>query len=288
MGEADMKNKRKMIMAAAIIALCLTAGTSAAAREESSMAIYPRVETEYVQQQKTVYIVRTGTFAVYQNAVNFSEELNNAGFYAEIELLSDNRYHVNSGTYEQYSDAEAKKTLLENAGYESWIEEVTKEVPVPVSGTEYLVQVGAFKNKTNADLYTQELMNAGFGSYSVQEEDGLYHVYCGAYEEKKDAEYVKGLLNSLGYEAYVRENKFEIDILQTYFVVQAGAFSSNENAQNYAAQLNRAGFNAYSTLAQNGYYTVFCGTFKEKANADNLKQRLIQAGYEAIVIEYQM
>lgn len=283
-----MKNRRKIVMVTLATALCLAAGTSAAAREESNMALYPRVEVEYVQQEKTVYVVWVGTFAVYQNAADFSQELNNAGFYTVIEYLSDNRYHISSGTYERYADAQTKKALLADAGYESWIEEITTEVPVPVGGTEYLVQVGAFRNQTNADLYTQQLMQDGFGSYSVLEDDGLYHVYCGAYEEKRDADYVKELLISMGYDAYVRENQFEPEILQTYFVVQAGAFSSSENAQNYAAQLNQAGFNAYATLAQSGYYTVFCGTFKQKANADNLKQQLNQAGYEAIVIEYQM
>ena len=107
-------------------------------------------------------------------------------------------------------------------------------------------------------------------------------------EKKEDAEYLKGILESYGYEVYIREDEFGHETLQTYFVVQAGAFSNSENAQNYAAELNRAGINAYATLMENGYYMVFCGTFKNKDNADRLKDSIVSAGYEAVVIEYQM
>lgn len=282
-----MKKKKSMILAVMMMA-CLAMGTTAMAEEDSTMAIHPRAEVRYEEQQKTVYVVQVGSFAVYQNAVDFSDELNNMGFYTDIEWSSDGKYHVYSGTYERYSDAEEKEALLEKLGYDSWIKEVTKNVLVPVSSTEYRVQVGAFANKTNADNYVKQLMTQGFGGYSELDDDGLYKVYCGTYEEKRDAEYLKGILEAKGYEVYIREYTFSPEVLQTYFVVQAGVFKSNENAQNYAAELNRAGFNAYSTLAESGYYTVFCGTFKQKANADNLKESLNNAGYDAIVIEYQM
>lgn len=282
-----MKKRKNMILAVMMMA-CLAMGSNVVAAEENLMALHPRAQMQYEEQQKTVYVVQAGTFAVYQNAVNFADELNNMGLYAEIEYASNGRYNVISGTYENYSDAEQKGNLLYSLGYDNWIREVTKTVLVPVKYTEYRVQVGAFDNKVNADNYVKQLMTQGFGGYSELDDDGLYKVYCGTYEEKEDAEYLKQILEWNGYEVYIREYTFYPEVLQTYFVVQAGAFKSNENAQNYAAELNRAGFNAYSTLAESGYYTVFCGTFKVKENADNLKASLNNAGYDAIVIEYQM
>lgn len=252
------------------------------------MALHPRAEMEYEEQERVVYIVQAGTFSAYQAASDFADELERSGFYTDIEWEASDRYRVNSGEYEKYSDAQKKEALLESVGYDSWIREETKSVLIPVNNTEYYVQVGAFGNKTNADNYVKQLMSQGFGGYSRLEENGLYKVYAGSYEEKRDAEYLKGVLESYGYEVYVKEYQFQMETLQTYFVVQAGAFSSSENAQNYASDLNRAGFNAYATLTGDGYYTVFCGTFKEKSNADNLKENLNGAGYEAIVIEYQM
>lgn len=283
-----MKNKRKMIILSSIAALCFAVGGTVMAEEEANMALHPMAEVEYETQQKTVYIVQVGTFSVYQNAVEFAEKLNQCGFYTDIEWQADEMYRVNSGMYDQYSDAENKQKLLAETGYDSWINEVTKEVFVPRKDVEYLVQVGAFAQQRNAENYVKQLMSQGFGGYVQLEEEGLYHVYCGTYERKEDAEDLKEILESYGYEVYVRENLFQPEILQTYFVVQAGAFSSSENARNYAAELNRSGFNAYFILAESGYYTVFCGTFKEKTNADRLKENLNQAGYEALVIEYQM
>lgn len=64
--------------------------------------------------------------------------------------------------------------------------------------------------------------------------------------------------------------------------VQAGAFSSRENADNRVASLKAAGFDAFVKEA-NGMYCVQAGAFDDRANADDLVRRLLAAGFEAIV-----
>lgn len=283
-----MKKISKKFFIAGILALCLAGGTVLASESDGSMMIHPRAQIEYQEEERTVYIVQAGAFYTYQDAAQFASQLEADGFYTDIEWQSDNLYRVNSGEYEVYADAQNKEALLKSCGYDCWIREEQKNVLVPMSGVEYFVQVGAFAEQINAGNYVKQLMSQGFGGYSKLESDGLYRVYCGSYERKEDAEYLEGILESYGYEVYIRKDEFGQETLQTYFVVQAGAFSSNENAQNYAAELNRAGINAYATLMENGYYMVFCGTFKEKENADRLQESIVNAGYEAIVIEYQM
>lgn len=283
-----MRKNRMNFLIAGIIAVFLAGGTVLAEESDSNMMIHPRAQIEYQEEERTVFIVQVGTFSLYQDAERFAGQLENDGFYTDIEWKTDNLYRVNSGEYELYTDAQNKEALLKSCGYDCWIREEKKNVLIPISGVEYFVQVGAFAQKDNADNYVKKLMTQGFGGYSRLESDGLYRVYCGSYEKKEDAEYLKGILESYGYEVYIREDEFGHETLQTYFVVQAGAFSNSENAQNYAAELNRAGINAYATLMENGYYMVFCGTFKNKDNADRLKDSIVSAGYEAVVIEYQM
>ena len=53
----------------------------------------------------------------------------------------------------------------------------------------YRVQVGAFKNKSNADAYAKKADNAGFkGAFVTQGSNGLYKVQVGAFSNKANAE----------------------------------------------------------------------------------------------------
>ena len=57
------------------------------------------------------------------------------------------------------------------------------------SGTKYRVQIGAYKRRTNANNSVQRIQDkAGLSCFIEKESDGLYHVYCGSYSVKENAE----------------------------------------------------------------------------------------------------
>ena len=66
----------------------------------------------------------------------------------------------------------------------------------------YRVQVGAYKNKANADAQLAHVKAAGFDTYMVQV-GGLYKVQVGAYREKTNADSMLKKLKSAGFNAFI-------------------------------------------------------------------------------------
>jgi len=66
----------------------------------------------------------------------------------------------------------------------------------------YKVQVGAFKNRTNADALLAKVKTAGFETYMVQV-DGLYKVQVGAYCVKANADAIAAKLKAKGFSVYI-------------------------------------------------------------------------------------
>lgn len=69
-------------------------------------------------------------------------------------------------------------------------------------GTLYRVQVGAYKNKANADAQLVHVKAAGFDTYMVQI-GGLYKIQVGAYREKANADNMMTKLKSAGFDAFI-------------------------------------------------------------------------------------
>jgi len=69
-------------------------------------------------------------------------------------------------------------------------EQSTASTPIPVaSGTKYRVQVGAYKKKGNATNKVKSVKSiSGLDSFIELEADGMYHVYCGSYTVKANAD----------------------------------------------------------------------------------------------------
>lgn len=68
--------------------------------------------------------------------------------------------------------------------------------------------------------------------------------------------------------------------------VQVGAFESEENARNLAAELQGKGYHAFMVTDNKGgkvAHKVFAGAFKERESAERLKGELEQQGYPALV-----
>lgn len=69
--------------------------------------------------------------------------------------------------------------------------------------TLYRVQVGAFKNKANADRMYHRLKAAGYDTYMVQGGDGLYRVQTGAFKNRQNADSLASKLKKAGYDVYI-------------------------------------------------------------------------------------
>ena len=73
----------------------------------------------------------------------------------------------------------------------------------------YRVQVGAFRNKLNAEALREKIVvlpdaiSAGYKSAYIREIDGLYKVQVGAFGKKENAEKVLNDLKSKGYNAFI-------------------------------------------------------------------------------------
>lgn len=67
----------------------------------------------------------------------------------------------------------------------------------------YRVQVGAFKNKANADRMYHRLKAAGYDTYMVQGGDGLYRVQTGAFKNRQNADSLASKLKKAGYDVYI-------------------------------------------------------------------------------------
>lgn len=77
--------------------------------------------------------------------------------------------------------------------------------PQPVTSTKpqlYKVQVGAYKDKTNANKMADKLQAAGFATYVV-EVNGLYKVQTGAFSKKENAEKEMKNVKAKGFDAFL-------------------------------------------------------------------------------------
>ena len=68
--------------------------------------------------------------------------------------------------------------------------------------TLYRVQVGAFKEKANADAQLAKVKAAGFNTYLVQV-DGLYKIQTGAFSKKANADAQLAKVKAAGFDAFI-------------------------------------------------------------------------------------
>ncbi|RNM29018.1 cell division protein [Absicoccus porci] len=72
----------------------------------------------------------------------------------------------------------------------------------PTADNLYRVQVGAYKNKANAEAQLNRVKAAGFDTYMVQV-DGMYKIQVGAYRQKANADSMMAKLKSASFDAFV-------------------------------------------------------------------------------------
>ena len=77
--------------------------------------------------------------------------------------------------------------------------------PTPTPGkARYRVQVGAFKNKENAETYRKMIKARTKIEAILKQESGYYKVQCGAFASKENAEALKAKLQAAGFPAIIK------------------------------------------------------------------------------------
>ena len=76
--------------------------------------------------------------------------------------------------------------------------------PVP-TGKLYRVQVGAYKNKANAETKLRQISATGTDCFITELQEGYYRVQCGAYSIKSNAEAKMNALKYMGFDAIIKE-----------------------------------------------------------------------------------
>ncbi|HHU92544.1 MAG TPA: SPOR domain-containing protein [Halanaerobiaceae bacterium] len=66
----------------------------------------------------------------------------------------------------------------------------------------FVIQVGAFNNRRNAEILSQELASKGFQTF-IADESLPYKVQIGAFTDRKEAEEIEREVKALGYEAFI-------------------------------------------------------------------------------------
>ena len=78
--------------------------------------------------------------------------------------------------------------------------------PAPTPSVIYRVQVGAYEKKGRAtDCASTTQKRSGYACFTEKGTDGLYHVYCGSFEDKTNAWQRKDSLEKLSIPAIIKE-----------------------------------------------------------------------------------
>lgn len=121
----------------------------------------------------------------------------------------------------------------------------------PAEGTLYRVQVGAYKNKSNADAQLVHVKAAGFDTYMVQF-GGLYKIQVGAYREKTNADNMMAKLKAAGFDAFITtESGTSVSILKSMDEIAREVICGDwGNGADRKNRLTAAGYNYAAVQAK--------------------------------------
>ena len=200
--------------------LFLSLHSNGAAREDADhVVIFAPVEKHPTAQVAAKLAARlapviTETMAVretqYRIAAKYSEnDRNGDGIY------NDNYYGVLQGAGEAgtpalilehsfHTNLRSVKWLSEGENLRRLAKAEAKVIAEFFGLTEqiYRVQVGAYKNRKNAEKMLLKLKDAGYEGFIVQKES-YYKVQVGAYEKKENAKRMEQKLKEAGFSTYV-------------------------------------------------------------------------------------
>jgi cell division septation protein DedD len=142
----------------------------------------------------------------------------------------------------------------------------------------FVVQAGAFTHVSNAQALRKKYEGKGYNAYitlsGTEENKRLYRVCIGRFIDRKKAEI-------FAQEIKKTENLPAIVTLkppQDKFVVQAGCFTSMNEAQILREKLSAKGFNPYIIMTESGTdkkrFIVLIGEFIHKEQAEKLADEI--------------
>lgn len=127
------------------------------------------------------------------------------------------------------------------------------------------------------------------GSGWVQNSRGAWVISStGKALKPEEAFYLNPAFTTVKNNAGLRFDKIPQAPVKMLYRVQIGAFSSKENAENYAKKARAAGFpTVIKEETDNGktLYRVQCGAFSKRENAENFAKDLKKAGFDVIMKE---
>lgn len=138
-----------------------------------------------------------------------------AAEYQEVYLVKhDSTWKVRLGSLNTYQAAELLKVEMIGKGYEgAWIvvseklETVTPDLPKEVYG--YRIQIGAFSDKTKAEVLREELQTNTSQPVYIEAADNLWKLHVGNCTTRNEADSLKEMLKSLGYSGFVVKARIE-------------------------------------------------------------------------------
>lgn len=167
--------------------------------------------------------------------------------------------------------------LMERMGYIA--EEVNKiiggDTPTPApTDNLYHVQCGAFKNKANADALEAKIKKAGFDTYIKEEGDGLYHVQCGAFKVKENADALAEKLKAAGFDVYIKGGDAPAPIPTPIAPIQVGDKVRVLNAIQYNGQPFAVYYDLYDVIEVIGDRVVIGidGVVTAAVNINNIQK----------------
>ncbi|MDH4226679.1 MAG: SPOR domain-containing protein [Deltaproteobacteria bacterium] len=156
-----------------------------------------------------------------------------------------------------------------------------------MEGKNYSVQVGAFKERDNAEEVLRRFKDGGFDTFIY--EDTLVRVWVGSFEKRGDAaRLARNLRKSTDSDAYVMEfAKTSLTPKTTgaasSFTVQAGAFLVPEHAEERLNTLREKGYDAF-IYSDRTFSRVLVGKFDNLAEATSLGRSIeAKEGFDTFV-----
>ena len=146
------------------------------------------------------YAVQAGSFKDANAALDLLVELRLDGFDCRSETLSG-MTSVFCGDLDSSVDAERFRRSLLREGYKgaSLISSMSGSDPVSGSaGKFFSLQVGSFSNRENAESVLEDLRSKGEQCWS-RLINGLFKVYCGKFDRRKETAQLRSRLAASGY-----------------------------------------------------------------------------------------